>query len=321
MRIALPPDIDPAAFVRRDASAPVLTTGGETMGTCWSVRFARVPGVALANVRVAVTARLGGIVAEMSHWEPATCLSRFNRAEPGSWVTLPPDFATVMTAALDIAEASDGAFDPAIGALVDMWGFGPVPTAEAPRAEAIAEACAAGGWRRLAWRAPDRALRQPGDLRLDLSGIAKGFAVDAVAGALRGLGLHDFLVEIGGELFGAGVRPDGEPWWVDLETPPGLELPPLRIALHGLAVATSGNSRRGEHTIDPRTGLGASGGVLAASVIHTSAMLADAWATALTVLGPIKGLEMADRIGLAARLIVAGSTAREHLSTALVAML
>jgi len=321
MRIALPPTIDAAAFAARDPSAVVTDLHGKTMGTSWSVRFAAPTGADPTAIRKAIVARLAGLVAEMSHWEPDSLLSRFNRSPSGTWTTLPPDFAHVMTGGLAIAALTGGAFDPAIGTLVDAWGFGPVPVAAPPSAAEIEAARATSGWSRLSFAPGDVHLRQPGGIALDLSGIAKGHAVDVIADLLRDVGIAHALVEIGGELVGRGIRPDGDPWWVDLESPPGLTLQPLRIALHGQAVATSGDYRRGAHTLDPRTGRPIETGVVSASVIHRIALDADAWATALTVLGP-DGLGLAHDQGIAARLVTdAHGAVREYLTPALSAML
>ncbi|KQT32852.1 thiamine biosynthesis protein ApbE [Sphingomonas sp. Leaf412] len=285
------------------------------MGTTWRVLLVRPRGLRV-DLAAAVAARLAGIVAEMSHWAHDSVLSRFNRAAAGAWIALPPDFAQVVDAAFDVAQASGGAFDPAIGRLVDLYGHGPPGPQPAPDADAVAAARDASGWHRLDRDAGARRLRQPGGCALDLSGIAKGFAVDAVADLLAQHGVTHALVEIGGELSGRGVQPSGEPWWVDLETPPGAAVAPLRVALHGLSVATSGDYVRGAHNIDPRAGLPAAGAV-AVSVIHASAMIADAWASALIVLGE-DAAGVAALHGLAARLV---TRAGEHLSPALAAML
>lgn len=314
MRIALPPAISAAALAGRDPAAPVADLAGETMGTTWRVLFARPRGVDPAAVRRAIELRLAGLVGEMSHWEAASLLSRFNRLAAGSWMTLPPDFAHVVAAALQVAAESDGAFDPTLGRPVNLAGFGPAFADPAP-ARAMAEA----GWRRLDYDRAARRLRQPGGLWLDLSGIAKGYAVDAVADLLGTHGIAHCLVEIGGELVGRGVRPDGDPWWVDLEDPPGATLAPLRIALHGIAVATTGNYRRGAHTLDPATGTSTDNAVIAVSVIHADAMHADAWATVLAVLGAEAGVALATRHGIAARIVE--WPPREHLTPALEAML
>lgn len=292
----------------------MLDLRGGTMGTSWSVRFAAPAGCEPAAVEKAIAGRLESIVAEMSHWRRDSLISAYNRAGAGSWHPLPPAFSTVVAAAIEVAERSDGAFDPTIGRLVDLVGFGPDPDLRSDDPARLASARSKAGWRRLERR--DRCLLQPGGLALDLSGIAKGYAVDAVADLLGGLGIAHALVEIGGELVGRGIRPDGDPWWVDLEDPPGLALPRLRIALHGIAVATSGDYRRGAHSIDPRTGRSATG-IRSVSVIHRTAMLADAWATALTVRGAEAGMALACREGIAARIV----DDREWLSPALVEML
>lgn len=318
LRIALPPVISASDFAEIDPAAAVIDLGGETMGTTWSVRYVAPPRHDKAALRTAIVARLDAVVGEMSHWEPGSILSRFNRAVEGSWMTLPPDFAHVMAQGLAIAHQTNGAFDPAIGRLVNLWGFGAVPVLRAPDDAEIAAARRDSGWQRLEFDSAARRLRQPGGLALDLSGIAKGHAVDVIADLLRQSGVRHCLVEIGGELVGHGVRPDNEPWWVDLETPPGLTLPPLRIALHGLAVATSGDYRRGAHTIDPRTGHSTTNGIVSASVIHPSALVADAWATALTVLG-LPGIAAADSAAIAGRIVTASG--EERCTAALMAML
>lgn len=323
MRIALPAHIDPSAFGDRDPALAIASLGGETMGTSWSVRFVRGPGMDPAVLRARITGALDDIIGEMSHWAPDSCLSRFNRAAGGQWMALPPDFARVMASALAMAERSDGAFDPAIGRIVTLWGFGPEGPMPAPTMAALEEARGRSGWRRLAHDAQAGRLRQPGGLALDLSGIAKGHAVDVVAERLAAAGVRHMLVEIGGELAGRGIKPDGEPWWVDLEAHPAVAVEPLRVALHGLAVATSGDYRRGEHTIDPRTGRPTGNGVVSVSVLHGSAMEADAWATTLTVLGARDGMALATEHRIAARMIAVADdgAAREMLTPALIAML
>lgn len=322
MRIAIPPGLSPAAFHRRRAGAPVAACAGETMGTTWSARIVDPP----ADIASRVQTELDRVVAEMSHWEPESALSRFNRSEPGRWQPLPAGFATVLAAAREVAEKSGGAFDPAMGALIDLWGFGP----PGPRAGIPADSDIAAAICGLAHIEQDgRRARRTAPATLDLSGIAKGHGVDRVAEMLRSMGLADFLVEIGGELRGEGIKPDGQPWWVDLEPVPGSALPPIRAALHGLSVATSGDYRRSfshagrdyAHTLDPRTRRPVANGVASVTVLHPCCMLADAWATGLGVLGS-DALDLAAREGLAVHMVVRGATGfAEHLSPALGAML
>ena len=163
------------------------------------------------------------------------------------------------------------------------------------------------GWSRLALQ--DATITQPGGLALDLSGIAKGYGVDLAAETLRAVGARHFLVEIGGELRGEGVRPDGQPWWVQIETPPGLTAEePILVALHGAALATSGDfrrftmdsGRRQSHTLDPRTGRPVADLAASVSVVAETCMDADALCTVLSVMGPHAGLEWAEARGVAA---------------------
>lgn len=290
------------------------------MGTSWSARIVDAPSHSLE----AIEAVLARIIAQMSNWEAESDISRFNRTPSGAWQTFPADFLTVLRAGIDMARLSGGAFDPAIGRLVDQWGFGPTSLAgfsSAPGYPSPWTAIEVEGER----------ARRTADVALDFSGIGKGFAVDAVAAALRELGARHFLVEIGGELLGQGVKPDFQPWWVDVEGPPDLTaVPTLRIALCGFAMATSGDYRRFReqggtrlsHSIDPATAAPIANDVASVTVLHDSAMMADAWATAITVLGPERGMALAARHGLAARLIRRtdqGGT--EYMTPALAAML
>ncbi len=294
---------------------------GRTMGTGWSLVATSPPTGAAGEVQAA----LDLVVAQMSQWEPRSDLSRFNRRRPGVWQALPPEFARVLRAAITVAEASGGAFSPAMGALSDAWGFGAAPTREqAPRAAEIDEILLSAG--KVALDGPGLRARRSGSERLDFSGIAKGFAVDLAAERLIARGVCHFLLEVGGELRGHGLRPDGQPWWVDVETPPGAAIAPLRVGLHEVAIATSGNyrrwldadGRRYSHTLDPRTGRPVENGVASVTVLHPSCMLADAWATALTVLGPDEGMAAAEAQGLTAHMI---ADDEEHMSAAWRAML
>lgn len=321
-RVAVPERLAPDMLEGFDPAARVVELSGPTMGTHWRVRLALSPGRDLDPVRSAIEARLDDIVIEMSHWEPASHLCRYNAAPAGSWVPMPPDFAMVMGAALEVAALSDGAFDPAIGRLTDLWGLGPNRALSTPQDCAIATAQRKSGWRKIRLeRASPPRLFQPGGVWLDLSGIAKGHAADAVAEMLAAMGLRHALVEIGGECVGRGIRPDGEPWWVDLETPPPLPetAPPLRLALHQIAVATSGDYLGGAHTLNPATGRPALHATTAVSVIHDRCVMADAWASALSVLEPDDARALAERQGLATRMI--SRSGDEWLSPALHAML
>lgn len=298
------------------AGAAIHDFHGLSMGTSWSVRLAAP--AACAHWQAGLQAELDQVVAQMSHWRADSELGRFNRAPGGSWHSLSPGFFEVLGFALGVAADSGGACDPCAGALVNLWGFGPgrrydEPGFAAPTPYAVAALLAAQRGRRVELDPALRRARQPGGVLLDLSAVAKGYGVDCLARYLEGQGVHDYLAEVGGELRGAGVKPDGQPWWVgleqaDVEHGSGQ----IALALHGLAVATSGDYRRyfmqgttrQAHTIDTRSGMPVAHALASVTVLHPSCMAADAWSTALTVLGPQAGLALAERQGLAARFVL-----------------
>ena len=264
----------------------------------------------------------------MSHWQPDSVLSRFNAAPPGSWQPLPAELYQVLEIADAIGRDSSGACDVTMGELVGLWGFGPAiswrdPDFRPPAPAQIAAALERCGAARIRLDPQTRSARQPGGLKLDLSGIAKGYAVDQIAGRLSREGFDHHLVDVGGELRGTGIKPDGQPWWVELETPrPAATAAAAaaaatattgqaatRLALCGLSVATSGDyrrcyelkGRRYAHTLDPRTGYPLDNEVAAVTVIARDAVIADALATSLMVLGSEIGPGWADARGIAAR--------------------
>ena len=319
---ASPPSPIPLGRVRQWA--------GETMGTTWSVSAVLAPGqqadIQAEAIEPGIRAVLDGVIAQMSNWSETSDLSRFNHAAADSWVTLPADCFKVLQAALQTARDSGGAYDPTAGPLVDLWGFGPAGRrTAAPSVDDVMRVRERCGWQRLDIDADRRRVRQPGGVSLDFCAIAKGFAVDAVSRHLHAQGLAHHLVEIGGELRGQGLKPDGMPWWVELESPAGDGMAPARtlIVLLGLSVATSGDYRRyfeqdGQrfaHTIDPRTGYPAAHALASVTVIHRDCMLADALSTALTVLGPQAGMAFAQRQALAARFLVRTPSGFDELAT------
>lgn len=304
---------------------------GIAMGVGWSLTAVAPAHVSDGALKGAVQRALDEVVAQMSHWEPASDLCRFNAAPAGAWVDIPDPFFQVMDAALALARSTDGAFDPTLGAVVDLWGFGPRGGA-GPVPDDGDLGAAVAGWGDLEVDRQGRRLRQPGGLQLDLSGIAKGFGVDHAARAVERLGVRDYLVDVGGELRGAGVKPNGEPWWVELESPPDalMRTTPIVAALHDLSVATSGDWRRSfqaegrrySHTIDGRTRAPVGEEIASVSVLHPECMWADAYATAITVLGPRAGAEYAQANDIRARILLREADGvAEWLSPAFEAML
>lgn len=299
----------------RPPSDLLWSLDGSSMGTTWQVRLVPPPGSNLQTFRDAIEAELDKVIDLFSPWKSDSEISRFN-ASPTGFVPLSDDFWALLSASLDIADDVNGAVDPTLGALVDLWGFGPPGPRSAllpvPPQNEIDAALSTSGWNRLRLNRQEQSAYQIGGMKLDFSGIAKGHAVDRVSDVLTSLGATSHLVEIGGELKGRGVKPDAQPWWVDIEAVEGSPLPRTVCALFDLSVATSGDWRRTfshagkaySHTLDGSTGYPVDNGVAQVTVFDALAMRADAFATALTVLGPKDGLELASALGLAAHFLI-----------------
>lgn len=263
------------------------------------------------ELRAAVQRRLDAIEGRMSHYRPESEVSRFNAARTTEPRPMSRETLGVFAEALAVSRVSGGAFDVTVGPLVDAWGFGSGGRARAAPDEAtLSELRARVGSDLLELDPAAATLRKRNeDVVVDLSAIAKGYAVDAVATLLDEVGFRDHLVEIGGELRGAGTNEEGAPWRVAVERPvSGAPAAQRIVPLTDAALATSGDYRnfydldgvRVSHTVDPRTGRPVTHGLLSVSVIAEQCSLADARSTALNVLGPEAGYALAVEQGWAA---------------------
>jgi thiamine biosynthesis lipoprotein len=287
------------------------------MGTTWSAKlrppFASVAAYATfasdpTVLHTALVARLAALEAIFSTWRPDSALSRFNASPSTDWHPVPAELARAVLLARDISDRTGGAFDITVAPLVALWGFGPHARAgPPPDASALAAARARVDYRRLAARlTPTAALRKTDPaLTVDLSSLAKGFAVDELSALLAAAGAPHHLVQIGGDL-----RVAGPAWRIAIEDPrpPSASdappRPPTRVlTLADTALSTSGQSRntlvhagrRYGHLLDPRTGAPAAPDLGSASVLAPTCAASSALATALFVLGPVDALAFATR--------------------------
>jgi len=281
-----------------------IALNGPTMGTRWSALFFAGHDVDKEAVRGPLQAAVDDVDAQMSTWNAGSDLMRLNAAPMGEWVAVPAQLAAVLRLALEIGRASGGAFDIGMGDAVTAWGFGPGDAAP----DGI----------RAAMKTPRRPahdvleidgahVRKAAPIAIDLNGIAKGHGVDRLAETLRDHGIVDALVGIDGEMRAMGLRPDGEAWTIAVESPEAERRAPHSIlALQDAAVATSGDyrhwvevqGRRLSHTMDPRRGAPLLASPASVTVVARTCAEADAWATALMVLGPDMGAALARRTGL-----------------------
>jgi thiamine biosynthesis lipoprotein len=235
-----------------------------------------------------------------------------NRDETGSWQDVSPTLYVVLKEARDVSELTRGAFDITVEPLLELWGYGPDSdgvstrtTFTPPSTARLAQVLNSVGYERLELRnAPRTAIRKSvSGMHLTVDGIAPGYAVDRIATELRALGHSSFIVEIGGEVRAEGRRPEGGPWRIAIEAPLATMRKPLvGIRLRDASVSTSGDyrdarfdtaGRRYSHTIDPRTGRTVEGALTSVTVIDANTIRADAYATALMVMGTEAGLAWA----------------------------
>lgn len=291
----------------------VHSLAGTTMGTTYSVKLVAPADLDVAAARQRVQAVLDRVNSRMSTYRQDSELSQFNRAPAGEWFSVSDETAYVVGLGLEISKLSQGAFDMTVGPLVNLWGFGPNGViSKAPSAQQIEQLQQRIGYQQIAVRNSPPALHKQGDQYLDLSAIAKGYAVDAVAEML-GADFSAYLVEVGGELRAHGKKPDGSPWRIAVESPlAGTRDVQEVIGVNQTAIATSGDYRnyfeqngvRYSHTIDPATGKPITHRLASVTVLDPSCARADALATAFMVLGDEKGLPLAKSMGIAALFIV-----------------
>jgi thiamine biosynthesis lipoprotein len=298
-----------------------LRLSGQTMGTTWSVvMLPNSDGPDANNLKQLLQKRLDQINSLMSTYDPASEISRFNNLISTDWFAISEDTAQVIELSLAISNLTGGAFDISVGPLVELWGFGAAELGKKiPSEDQISKHLARVGYENIRLRRePATISKQVPELRIDLSAVAKGYAVDALAEILEQQGFSNYLLEIGGELQISGHRGDGTPWQIAIEEPSeGVREVATIFPLTNTALATSGNYRnfymkdgqRYSHTIDPISGEPIRHKLASVTVLDQTCARADALATALMVLGEEKGRQLCEKNHIAAYFLIHEKTA------------
>lgn len=299
---------------------------GETMGTRYSAVFFAAPGIDESAIGARLFAAVDTVDRQMSSWQSDSDLNRLNRASEREWIAVPKELFNVLSAALSVSRESGGAFDIGVGDLVSAWGFGPScgqvdeqrisDLKVQPHRPAVDVLDIDSAQHRVLKRVP---------ITLDLSGIAKGYGVDQLGHCLGALGITDYLVGIDGEMRARGTKPDGQPWAIAVEKPVRNVREVMGVMeLSDAAIATSGDYRhwtehQGKHyahTINGAQREPARNRLAAVSVVASTCMLADAWATALLVLGETAGIKLAQERGMDALFVLHNGDGFQEISIA-----
>jgi thiamine biosynthesis lipoprotein len=284
--------------------------GGKTMGTTWSLQIARpLTAGERGKLQQRLASELDSIERVFSTWNPDSAISRFNESKSTETIPVTLPLAQVLASALDLSRQTEGAFDPTMGPLIDLWGFGHEgKRTEPPTPDEISSALSKCGADKLTVTLNPPTLRKAiPDLEVNPSAIVEGYAADQLGHLLKSSGYEGWLLEIGGEILADGLSPDGRPWRVGIQTPgAALNDSFSDLPLSNQALATSGTYRQRfehggriySHLINPKTGWPIETKLVSVSVLSPSCMKADAFATALMVLGRQRGEPLAQRQGL-----------------------
>ena len=289
---------------------------GKTMGTDYSVIYdPAATRIVWKRLKDQIDDLLSNINNSMSTYIDDSELSLLNQVNMQIPIVISDELFHVINSAQQVSEITGGAFDITVGPLVNLWGFGPNPSQRSvPSDEDIQFVQQHVGFKKLILDEPTSSITKTNSMMyIDLSGIAKGYAVDRIARHLDSLNITSYLVDIGGELVGRGKNQNNEPWRIGIEKPELLSREVQRIAtLDNMAMATSGDYRnyfekngvRYSHTIDPTTGKPITHRLASVTVLHQQCMLADAYATAFQVMGPDRSLALANQLNLPLYMIV-----------------
>ncbi|MCV6584296.1 MAG: FAD:protein FMN transferase [Marinibacterium sp.] len=297
----------------------IIEVNGVSMGTTYNIVAVDHDNlIEKAEVQQAVSRALTEVNQAMSNWDAGSEISRINAMPAHVPAAVSAPLAEVMQAAADVNLASEGRFDTTMGPLIELWGFGAPGERAMPGDDAIAAAQARSGHDNTLMLGAGHVQKVRSDAQVYLAGIGKGYGADHVGRALETLGLTDYMVEIGGDLYASGRNPDGLAWQIGIESPNPLDHAMLGVVgVSGRGLASSGDYRnyfeadgqRYSHLIDPATGRPVAHKTASATVLADNAMLADAWSTAMLILGREHGLEIAARHDIAVQFVDRDQTA------------
>ena len=283
----------------------VVRLSGETMGTTYNLVAVDAPRfVTEADIAQVVDVAFAEVNSQMSNWDAGSEISRFNAHASTDEVPVSADLSYVMAAAQQVHDDSLGRFDTTIGPLIEAWGFGADGTRpHAPSDVVLAKAAAHSGHDNTLRIAPNGLQKRQAQTQVYLAAIGKGYGADRVGKGLEDLGVTDYMIEIGGDIYAAGRNPAGTPWQIGVETPEAWTQGVMGVvALSNMGLASSGDYRnyfeedgkRFSHVIDPTTQAPITHKTASATVMAENAMLADAWATAMLTLGSEAGMAVAE---------------------------
>ena len=294
-------------------SPSITELKGKALGTTWSVKVLTATDFSLEDLRTNITQKLEECDKIFSHWRTDAELYQFNGALTTTPISIHPQLLTLLKHSKWIHKQSGGTFDPTIAPVVNLWGFGPVGKTRStiPTDNQIGEALSLTGMNKVELLHKGLVRKKLPTLQLDFSGSAKGEIIDQICILLQGWNFNNFLVEIGGEVRAYGKGRNGKGWIIGLEDGSGESGSMVSVPLRNYAVATSGTyqlnkpnpdaNQSASHLLDPRTGRPVDHELIAVNAFAPTARDADAWATALMILGPEEGMKMAEKMDMVAR--------------------
>lgn len=302
------------AVYYREYSSSIQTIHGKIFGTFYNIKINTTSKNKQLENKVKVT--LNEVNAAMSMFDPSSDISRINQENSSVPIKLPPSLSYLLQNAAKVNTESHGAFDPTVGRLVNLWGFGVDTVTKIPNEQQIAAVLPHTGFEKLRFNDDfSRLQKTDPEVYIDLSAIAKGYGVDRIAEMLHDEGYHDFVVEIGGEVRVSGTRDGINPWSVGIARPsPDGTRNALVLDITDYAIATSGDyrnffyadGRRYSHTISAKTGRPVEHNLASVTVFYPNCMLADAYATALMALGEEEGMKLAEKLNLPVLFFIRG---------------